>query len=343
MYRQAINSTNDIRQVINIYNAVTCRNRTVEQHLWEWFGSPYKNKSYLIVAGKNKVVGHHGLLTVLFDYKGKRYRVGKTENTVMKRGFGAMYPKTEMAMHAEYSPCYDFLLTTAARGVTKRIREKLGYCFFANYINYVCVVDFDFVLDSVSSLFLKKIIKLLLPIGDLFTGEKKTNSRFSEEIVSLDENSVKKIVRLYSSVKDKNGFMQAREVDFLRYRLLDNPYIKFNVLFLSKEGRIVGLLVYSVNKDKLIVDDVLFTEALFLQEMLNRLVNYAKEKSSIRLVVFTTLENSLLDLEFKYFWRRKPKKEASVVMIKDQIKNGNKNRLKVDDCYFTRLTNEGIS
>lgn len=109
-----------------------------------------------------------------------------------------------------------------------------------------------------------------------------------------------------------------------------------------KSSELVGSLIYSIDEEKLIIEDVLFNEKEQLQEMLNRLLNDAKEKKLAKIVIFTTLEKSLLDLKFKYFIRKKAKQGNSVVMVKNNFKEINEEIFKVENFYFTRLTNEGI-
>ena len=54
MYRETLNNKKDIISIINIYNDTTGKNRTVEQHQWEWFSSPNKNLSYAITTNENE-------------------------------------------------------------------------------------------------------------------------------------------------------------------------------------------------------------------------------------------------------------------------------------------------
>jgi len=343
MYRITNNSNDDIQAVINIYNETTRRNRTIEQHQWEWFESPYKNTSYIITTNKNEVIGHHGLLTVELDYKGQRYRMGKTENTIIKKGFGPAYPKNEMAMFKEYSSQYDVLMTTAAWGVTRRIREKLGYKYFASYVNHVALVDFSFIKSRVKSTALKSMVAFLSPVLNLFLFRKRVDENYYQEFKHLDESDLYLLSELYEKVKNQFGFMQTRSSVFLKYRFLDNPYSEFFIMHLYQEQEVVGSVIVSLMDDKLMIEDILVKELDSTQEILNRLYNHAQTNKSAKVIIFSTLVGSLLDKRYRQFFRKTTSESSPVVMISNHIKDDNKVNLTVENFYFTRLTNEGIS
>ena len=342
MYKETKNKESDLKAIVDIYNEITGRKRTTELHKWEWFTSPYKNKSYVIVDNKNNPIGHHGLLTIKLNFKGLEYNVGKTENTIMKKAQGPLYYKNELAMHKEYLPEFDVLMTTSAWGVIRRIREKLGYECFANYVTYLSLINFSFVLKRLRSKFIIGLLSGALPFVNLLLFNKSIDKEFIHKIKPLNEVLLEKIEGLYNSVKDKYGFMQIRSADYLRYRFLDNPYSTFEVLLLYKNNNLVGVLIYSVYENRLIVEDVLFEKQQQLQEMLNRICNHARKNKLAEVVVFTTLKNSILDIKYKHFVRRNPGEDSFVAMIKNNIKDEHKKELKVENFYFTNLTAEGI-
>ena len=342
MYRLIKNSNEDVHQVVDIYNQITGRNRTVSQHQWEWFCSPYENISYIIQKNDGEIIGHHGLLRIDISYQKKKYKMAKTENTIIKKGYGSLYPKNEMAMHKEYLPEFDVLMTTAAQGVTRRIRRKLGYEYFADYVTHLSLIDFSFLSNRFKNKFIIGLLGLVLPSVNLLFSNNSVNKKFEHKVEPLNDAHLEKIEGLYSSVKHKYGFMQIRSTDYLRYRFLNNPYSTFEVLLLYKKNDLVGVLIYSVYEKKLTVEDVLFREKQQLQEMLNRLCNHARRNELAEIVVFTTLKNSILDNKYKYFIRRRPREGSSVVMIKNNIKDEYKKELKVKNFYFTGLTTEGV-
>ena len=343
MYRKTENREEDILPIMAIYNETTGRNRTFEEHRWEWFGSPYKNESYVITDNKNQIIGHHGLLTVELDYKDRRFRMGKTENTIIKKGFGAAYPKNEVAMHKEYASRYDLLMTTAALGVTRRIREKLGYKYFADYVNYVSLVDFSFIESRVKNNILKSMIAFLSPALNILLFRKKVDGNYTQEFKRLDESDLYLLSELYEEVKNQFGFIQSRSPEFLKYRFLDNPYADFFVMHLYERQKIIGSAIYTLANDRMVIEDVLAVDASFIQEILNCLYNHAKTNKVAKAIIFSTLECSVLDKKYKHFFRKAAGKQDAVAMIKNNIQSEDAMNLTVENFYFTRLTNEGIS
>ena len=342
MYRKTENREEDILAITNIYDETTGRNRTLEQHRWEWFGSPYKNVSYVVTNNKDEIIGHHGLLSVELDFHSQRYQMGKTENTIIKKGFGPIYPKNEMEMFKEYSSKYDVLMTTAAWGVTRRIREKLGYKYFADYVSYVALIESSFI-ATWSSNSLRSIIYLFSPVINLFLFQKRIDKNYTDNVKGLNESALREFSELYEKVKGQHGFMQARTFEFLKYRFVDNPYSQFFMMSLYEGEELIGAVIYSLMKDRLTIEDILVKQLDVMQEIFNRLYNHAKANKLAKVIIFSTLENSVLDKKVRYFFRKKSSKERAVVMINNRIQDKNKTELTVANFYFTRLTNEGIS
>jgi hypothetical protein len=343
MYRTTQNNSQDLQSICNIYNEITGRKRTQQLHAWEWFASPYKNKSYVIVNKEGKILGHHGILTIKLHNQNQVYNTGKTENTIMKPGFGPLYFKNEMEMHKEYLYDYNILITTTAHGVTKKIREKLGYKVFANYVSYVKIVDFNILTFKVKNKLFGKLLKMISPVVNLFLFKSKTNSKFTEMISDLKNTDLDEIELFYNRIKNSLFYSQVRSKEFLEYRVLNNPYNKYFLLKLYDSQKLIGYVLYTAYENKLNIEDILFNEESVFQELLNRLYNYAKENKIAYAISFTTLEKSILDKDVKGFIRRINNKErASQLMLKNNIINQDKNTLKIENFYFTQLMMEGI-
>jgi len=342
VYKKVDKNSKDIIAITEIYNKTTGRNRTFDQHQWEWFGSPYENLSY-IISNKNEVIGHHGILSVELSYKNKRYKMGKTENTIIKKGFGAVYPKHEMAMFKEYVAQYDVLMTTAAWGVTRRIREKLGYKPFARYVSYVAVIDVSYISTKVNNRVVKILIKLISPFVNLFISKKKKNTKCTHKFKKLDIEDLNLISGLYEEVKSEFGFMQTRSYEFLKYRYLDNLYLDFFVMYEYEGESIIGAVIYTLMGEELIIEDVLVKNETLVQGVFNALYNHVLNNKLAKVITFSTLINSILDKKYKHFYRREANEGSSIVMVRDNMKCGRGLGLTAENLYFTRLTNEGVS
>lgn len=341
MFRQTKNSHQDITQIVKIYNDITGRNRTENLHAWEWFESPYENQSYVIVDKDDKILGHHGILTIELNYLNHLYATGKTENTIIKKGYGPLYFKNELGMHKEYIKNYDILITTAAHGVTRKIREKLGYKIFSEYVTHKQPIDINLIQNKINTSILKHILTLLSPLINLFFTQKNINTKYKEQIHTIQENDLYEIQDFYKSVKEKIGFSQMRSKSFLLYRILNNPYINFSILKIYDKDILSGYLIYYIKDDKIIIEDIMFDQEKEDTELLNRLFNYCKKGKVGNMIVFTTLVDSILDKKYKGFFRTFTP-DSSLFMVKTNMLDKEKNNLEIKDFYFTKLMTEGI-
>jgi hypothetical protein len=337
MYRETQDNKNDLQAICDIYNDITNRNRTADLHSWEWFKSPYKNKSYVLLDQNKNIIGHHGVLTIKTNYKNKTYVAGKTENTIMQKGKGSLYFKNELQMHKEYIKEYDFIITTAAYGVIKKIRTKLGYKYFASYISYIKITTFKTLSAKINNIFLKNIFNIATYVLDLFIFKAKTNNKYIQKSQKIKQEDISDIEFLYNKIKNNIGLSQIRNKEFLKYRVLENPYIDFYVFKLYDKKDFCGYIIYSISNNKVNIEDLLFIDSKIKQELFNRFFNYIKTNKYAGAIIFTTLQRSILDSKMAGFLRVSLKKNKSIVMIKD-----NKNILTINNLYFTTLTNEGI-
>jgi len=343
MYRNTQDNLQDLQSICNIYNETTGRKRTPALHKWEWFSSPYENKSYVIVNKNDDILGHHGILTIKLEYKNNEYIAGKTENTIMKKGYGPLYFKNEKEMHKEYLPDYDILITTAAHGVTKKIREKLGYRVFGEYVSYVRLVDFKFLTTRLSNKLLQKVIEFTSPIFNLFIFKSSVDKEYildnskvtNEVLISIDE--------LYKNI-EKKYFYQKRSKEFLSYRILNNPYNKFYIFKIDFNNS-KGIILYYINDNKVIIEDILYSSDDIENDLMNLFFNYIKENKLAYAIQLLTLESSVLDKPMKNYMRRINKKDdnRSRFMIKNNIEDINKSDFKIENFYFTKLMTEGVS
>lgn len=343
MYRNTHNNLEDLQSICNIYNDITNRNRTPELHKWEWFSSPYKNKSYVIIDKDDNILGHHGILTIKLEYKDKEYISGKTENTIMKKGYGPLYFKNEMEMHKDYLSTYHILITTTAHGVTKKIREKLGYKVFSEYVSYVRIVDFNFLSKRINNKLLQKAIKYISPLFNIFIFNSYINKGYIVNNEEVTDKSLVYMVEFYKNIEKKH-FYQKRSKEFLAYRILNNPYKKYH-LFTIDFNSSKGFILYYINDNKVIIEDILYSNIDVKNDLMNLFFSYIKENKSAYLIYFITLENSVLDKPMKNYTRRINKKNdnRSRFMIKNNIEDTNKSDFKIENFYFTQLMMEGIS
>ncbi len=127
--------------IVKLYNKITGRCRTVEQHRWEWLDTPQGNGSIWVIteSGSGEIVGHHGLIPIQLDYYGKTLLLGKTENTILHPKYlgTGIYFIHEKRFLQEAVERFDLLYTTFGHGTPGKIRKKLGYKSVGRYLTYI--------------------------------------------------------------------------------------------------------------------------------------------------------------------------------------------------------------
>jgi len=160
----------------------------------------------------------------------------------------------------------------------------------------------------------------------------------------INDKDLEEIETFYNEIKNNYKYSQVRSEEFLKYRILNNPYNEYHMLKLYSDSQLCGYLIFNVTKGRASIEDVLFTNMEVYQELLNRLYNHIKINRFAYAITFVSLENSMLDRKVKGFFRRVNKNEGvDKFMLKNDIKDINKDDLKIENFYFTKLMMEGIS
>lgn len=117
-----------------LYRAVTGRERTLAEFEWQWLSAPAgPGEMWLIETdgpdGTPLVVGHHGLMPLVFSAGKTDLRAGKTENTMVHPDYRKklIYPRFEKQFLKAYSDRFDLLFSTVGPPAALRQRKALGY------------------------------------------------------------------------------------------------------------------------------------------------------------------------------------------------------------------------
>jgi hypothetical protein len=340
-FRETKDTVDDIASVVNIYNQITGKNRTVDQHRWEWFSAPNRSESYVIEASNGEVIGHHGLLVFDYDWYGTSVKVGKTENCMIKKGMGQLYPKYEFQIFDKYKMSYFAFLTTGAKGVTIKIRKRTGFIIIGQHVAFVAIIDFRYFARKTKSSILKGVICMVAPIVNLLLVQLGNRSDCQEVISDLTDNELVEIEKLYGMCNNENLIIQKRTTGFLKYRFIDNPYLKYYILKLYDVGRLIGYIIYSIGDVGVVIEDCIGLSDKVIEKLFSRLRKVVYESKLGEAITFPTLENSYLDRKYPGFVKIRKKSGDSVVML--NIKGDNVTRLfNSKDIYFTRLAMEGV-
>jgi hypothetical protein len=366
--------------IVKLYNQVTGRCRTNAQHRWEWLQTPHGIGSIWIIAESESgdIVGHHGLLPIHLDYFGKTYLLGKTENTILHPRYSGtgIYFIFERRFLQEGRSRHDLLCTTFAHGTPGKIRRKLGYKAVGRYVTYTKVIKNTYLIKRAASLIEKEIphgsLRLLFrgiahllsyPATLLFSKRGRIDKNITVEKVENIDAIAGELDRFWDRNKNVFGITINRTSTFLQWRIFDNPYVNYEFLIATKQGKAVG---YAITKPSpsdgdggMIVDLVCdgHDEILFntiLDAAVKRLI-----AASAQAVSFTTLDsknflngclakNGFLPLQkIADFIRKRitPYKRAEEKALLVNVINKNINPAKMynpDHWYYTDLFHEGI-
>lgn len=335
-------SKEDFPQVVDLYNEITNRGRTLDQHGWEWLKSPFKSESFIIYSKKHDFLGHHGYLGIELFIRNEKILAAKTENTILKKGFGSIYFPNEQKIFNSIKQNYHLIFTTTATENIARIREKLGYDRIANYCLKFLILDFTIVAEKVTSQKLSRI---------LISGLKVLNHlmaaipiRYSKKFTYESDLLTKVDLTGYSDLSKRatNNYkiIQSRSVDYLVYRLLTNPYKKYFRIFLYDEGELKGGIIYYFSGNSVFIEDVLFETEFVFKHLLKYLAHYTRMNKTAKVIKALTLQGSILDkIKFSPYYVREPI-DNGYFMVNPLVSD---KKFNVKDFYFTPLFMEGIA
>ncbi len=253
----------DEGKIVGLYNKVTGRNRTVQQHQWEWLNSPIKRKSIWVIEDQNsnEIIGHHGLIPTQISFNGCAYVVGKTENTIIDPDLAGngMYFLYEKKFFEEASNLFDMLATTSAKGVLGKIRRRLNYKAVGKYEVYFTLcknknlrhgiaqalngLGWPQLMVTVS----KYVIGFLAGIISLLWKSRKAKWRdiTCQSIFNIDDYD-QEINDFWQKNKDKFGITIDRNSDFLRWRVFDNPNVNYRFIQARDSVELLGYIILKV-------------------------------------------------------------------------------------------------
>jgi hypothetical protein len=257
----------DEDKLVELYNLVTGRSRTIEQYKWEWLNTPEGQGSIWVLEwednNRKEVVGHHGLIPIRFNYFGQPMLVGKTENTMVHPGYRKkiIYFKYEEKFVEETRKRFDLLYTTAGSGVIGKIRRQLGYSIVGGYAQYVKVINVKsfskMIATAVNKRIHNKIVaslitgvsKLFVPVVFLFFCRKGEIDKTIdlEKITDIEEASGK-LDDFWRRNKGNFGITVDRNSRYLKWRIFDNPNLGYEFFIAKKDSKIIGYAITKIGQ-----------------------------------------------------------------------------------------------
>jgi hypothetical protein len=298
--------------IVCLYNRITGSNRSVDQHRWEWLETPEGRGSIWVIteSESGQIVGHHGLIPIKLNIFGKPFLMGKTENTILHPKYAGtgIYFIYEKNFLTESKERFDLLYTTAGSGTPGRIRKKLGYEVVGGYSNYkkitkkavlkdLLAYSIENRLSNKTLIVLSRIIICILSFALMafFLKRHKEN----KELVFTSIESIDPISREIDSFWERNkikfGITLDRNSKYLKWRIFENPNVKYGFLLARMKNRIVGYVITKIitaNPKKGVIVDLVCenkNEILF-GSILNAAIKRFSE-TGIHVVIFPTLSS----------------------------------------------------
>lgn len=371
----------DENGIVKLYNKITGRYRTAEQHRWEWLDTPQGNGSIWVIteSGSGEIVGHHGLIPIKADYFGRNLLLGKTENTILHPKYlgTGIYFVHEKKFLQEAMIRFDLLYTTLAHGTPGKIRKKLGYKAVGKYVTYIKVTRNVYLKKVMDSLIERKLpnsaIKMFFkyishifsyPLMIFFSKWGKIDKSITFEMVEDIDAIDSDINQFCDRNKGKFGITINRTSNYLNWRIVKNPNVNYKFLIARKFGELVGYVITKRSTTDFnmreIVDMVCEeNNEIIFNTLLKATVSRLKE-AKVYAVSFTTLDsknflnrrlinNGFLPVQkiaafLRTHLTSEKRGEESVLLVKGINKNLNSIIIyNPAYWYYTDLFNEGIS
>ena len=367
--------------IVKLYNKITGRCRTVEQHRWEWLHTPEGSGSIWVIteSGSGEIVGHHGLIPIKADYFGKTLLLGKTENTILHPKYlgTGIYFIHEKRFLQEAVKRFDLLYTISGYGTPGKIRRKLGYKAVGRYLTYIKATRGTYLIKFMDSLIDRKILNsklkifckaighiLRYPLMIFFSKRSKTDKNIAFEVVKDIDAIDSEIDQFWDRNKGGFGITISRTSKYLKWRIFENPNVKYEFLLARKLGKVVGYVITEnlagdVSRGEIVDLVCEQNDEIIFNTILNAAIRRLTE-TNVDVVSFTTLDsnnflnrclakNGFLPIQkIAAFVRRHLRLgisgEESVLLVKVINKSINDGSICNPTCwYYTDLFTEGIS
>lgn len=344
----------DFAAIVEIYNRITRRSRTVAQHTWEWIDPPRGPGSSWVIEweqdGRSTIIGHHGLIPIAFTFFGEELLAGKTENTFVDPAYRSkvLYFKYEKGFLEQASHRFDFLYTNWSPGSPGKIRRALGYSEVGVYGEYVRVIAPRIFTSGGSGHWNRGSCRM--------RGGNIVSLTLVRDFDELDTD----IGALWECSKGAFGITASRSPEYLRWRIFGNPNVNYGFYIARYTAEPAEAAGYVVTENRLarhvrIVDVIAKNNDLeLLKLILLSFLNHAANHGVCLVSCPTLLSGNVLNQALRAtgfrvydgMYRRLTgvaKQDTPVLLVK-RFENGPTfSKFSNPDCwYHTDILGEGI-
>ena len=298
--------------IVSLYNRITGRHRTLEQHCWEWLRTPEGADSIWVIldADSREIVGHHGLIPINMDFFGSTMLAGKTENTILHEKYmgTGIYFLHEKRFLQEAKNKFDCFFTNLVFGTPAKLRRKLGYKPVGYYANFVLIPNHrgwktlvHYFLDRKQTKHrMNTMVTPVFIMGGLFLSlvfckKPKIDKNITFHVIKDLSFIEKEYNDFWQRLKGTLGITINRTIPYLQWRIFDNPYGHYEFLLARNQGKIVGYIITQTLKEPIqqgVVVDLVCTQTnkIVFNTILSEAVNRFK-KSDVSMINFPTLDS----------------------------------------------------
>lgn len=265
-------------QINRLYQLITGRDRSRTEYAWEWLETWDGQGSMDLMFDLDReegdqLIAQYSLIPTPLSVWGRPTVAGKTENCMCHpdhRRTG-LYFSHEQEWFEHEKQRYSFFFTTAGQvshGAVGKIRKKLGYVAFDNWVTYTLWVQTPALREELTAILAAKgspMKALAGPLGGLATAllqglsllRRRRSCGYEAAVHSVGEAPMDQIAHLWERNRERYGITVDRTARYLQWRINDDPYLKHEYLTIRDDDRLLGYAVYHVRHDTLYVVDLL--------------------------------------------------------------------------------------
>ena len=335
--------------------------QTDEIYKWQFFGYGNPIIKVAIDETNNKVVGHYGLMPLSFHFKGKVYRGGKIEGSVVHedyrgRKLADRYPDLQRfrifrslvneMKKGIIDQGIDFVFGYPNNQAAKTQIEAFGdFSFIVG--KYIKVINYDKFIGTKLKINNPLIKQVFVNILSLIY-DKKRNDAGNKLKIEYFDSAKHDIKAFFMSSLAASGLTTIfRDNKLLNWKYINNPAKKYSILCAEDwKCKLKGILIFSIDEEKNYntgnISDIIcdLNDKDVIEFLFRRSLKIFSDKG-VDIVKFVTGKNRRLHvlsrtLKNMRFIRREDRL-TNFLYVSDKLKRENVDIYNIDNWYITSL------
>ena len=244
-------------EINDFYNGFTGRSRSMAAYQWEFYAVPSGPALVWTItdATTQEVVGHHSIIPTPLVRRGRTIPAGRTENTIIDPAVRTklFYPGMEKKALVEARQTLGVIYTIHSTG-PGRLRERFGYRPVGRWVAY---------LPKAGAKYLNALLRrgrdrlaprvpdvLLTAMATVIGRVHVLGGRFQGAPQSADVSEIGDVTAIgteyeafWSRARRGYDLTIDRSLDFLRWRIADNPHLSFRTWTIRRDGELEAVVI----------------------------------------------------------------------------------------------------